>query len=337
MPLTVAVIKCVNCKGKHNTSICEKASNILLITNDNHVTYPSVIIDIEGIKCCALIDTGAGASYTSSTLIDRINKKPIRKQYKRIETIMGSSTKSIPVYSVEIRDSDRKFKSQTEINKLEKSVLLELPNPEYQNLQNSYQHLKDIKINDHDKKLELPVHVILGVNDYTRIKTQERPRVGLPGEPIAELTKLGWVILSPGKENASTNILFTKTSLHDYENLCSLDCLGIEEKHEKNNEFIYGEFRKQLGRDSLGNYETNLIWKENHPPLRSNEVNSLGRLHSLTKNLIRSNKLGEYDKIIQEQINEGIIEKVSETKTSEKGKEIYLSHRPVIRESVETT
>ena len=42
-------------------------------------------------------------------------------------------------------------------------------------------------------------------------------------------------------------------------------------------------------------------------------------------------------KIIQEQINEGIIEKVSETKTSEKGKEFYLPHRPVIRESAETT
>ena len=45
----------------------------------------------------------------------------------------------------------------------------------------------------------------------------------------------------------------------------------------------------------------NFIWEENHPPLHNNEVNSLGRLHSLTKNLIRSNKLGEYDKIIQEQ------------------------------------
>ena len=54
---------------------------------------------------------------------------------------MGSSTKSIPVYSVEIRDSDHEFKFQTEISKLEKSVLLELPDPEYQNLQNSYQHL----------------------------------------------------------------------------------------------------------------------------------------------------------------------------------------------------
>ena len=64
---------------------------------------------------------------------------------------MGSSTKSITVYSVEIWDTDHEFKFQTEINKLEESVLLQLPNPEYQNLQNSYQHL--IKMNDDDKKL----------------------------------------------------------------------------------------------------------------------------------------------------------------------------------------
>ena len=141
------------------------------------------------------------------------------------------------------------------------------------------------------------------MNGYNRIKIQEKPGVGLPGNPIAELTKLDWVVLLPGKENASTNILFTKTSLHDYENLCSLGCLGIEEKHEKNNEFVYGEFRKQSGRGSVGNYENNLIWKKNHPPLRSNEVNSLGRSHSLTKILIRSNRFWEYNKIIQEQIN----------------------------------
>ena len=66
-------------------------------------------------------------------------------------------------------------------------------------------------------------------------------------------------------------------------------------------------------------------------------MNSLRWLHNLTKNLIRSNTLREYDKIIQEQINEGIIGKVSETKTSESGKEFYLPHRPVIWESAEAT
>ena len=47
---------------------------------------------------------------------------------------MSSATKSVPVYSVEIRDSDRDFKFQTEISKLEKSVLLELSNAQYRNL-----------------------------------------------------------------------------------------------------------------------------------------------------------------------------------------------------------
>ena len=119
---------------------------------------------------------------------------------------------------------------------------LELSNQGYQDLQNNYQHLKDVKINDHDKKLELTVRVMLGVSDYTRVKMQERPRVGLRGEPMAELIKLRSVILSFGKESASTNILFTRTSLYDYKNLYSC------------------------------------------------------RLHSLTKNLIQSDKFGEYSK-----------------------------------------
>ena len=30
---------------------------------------------------------------------------------------------------------------------------------------------------------------------------QERPRIGLEGEPVAELTKLGWVVVSPGNNS----------------------------------------------------------------------------------------------------------------------------------------
>ena len=37
-----------------------------------------------------------------------------------------------------------------------------------------YAHLTDAVIADHDTKKDLPVHVILGAGDYTKIKTQER-------------------------------------------------------------------------------------------------------------------------------------------------------------------
>ena len=99
--------------------------------------------------------------------------------------------KNIPVYSVEIKDINNEFSFKTEIKELEKSVLLELPNPNYREIQNNYQHLRDITLRDYDTKSELPIHMILGISDYTKIKTPETARIGLPGEPIVELTQLG--------------------------------------------------------------------------------------------------------------------------------------------------
>ena len=79
----------------------------------------------------------------------------------------------MPIYSVQISDTKHQFSFQTELHKLEKSVLVELSNPKYLELQNKYQHLKDLEINDNDPKT---VHIILDVKDYTKMKTQERPR-----------------------------------------------------------------------------------------------------------------------------------------------------------------
>ena len=92
------------------------------------------------------------------------------------------------------------------MHNLEKSVLVELPNPKYLELQNKYQHLKDLEINDNDPEAILPFHIILGVNVHTKIKTQERLRVGLEGEPVAELTKRRWVVVSPWNSSEVTNL-----------------------------------------------------------------------------------------------------------------------------------
>ena len=71
MPLTAAVIKRVPIVKEYITlQFVTKTSNVQFTTNDSHVTYPLVRIDIECIKCHALIDTKSGVSYASSTLID---------------------------------------------------------------------------------------------------------------------------------------------------------------------------------------------------------------------------------------------------------------------------
>ena len=143
---------------------------MLLTTNTSLVTYPVLVIQVEGLKCRALIDTGAGSSYASSKLINKINKKPIRRETKRIETLMHSVVKKTEIYQFEIGDINQEFKIGIEINKLEKEVLLELPNPNYPEIQKSYNHLKDIIINDTDTKNDLPVHVILGTGDYRKLR-----------------------------------------------------------------------------------------------------------------------------------------------------------------------
>ena len=72
---------CVKCKGKRHSSICGKTKTTLLTTSSCSVTYPIVLIEIERVKCRALIDTGPGASYVSSTL-NHIYKKPVRTKTK---------------------------------------------------------------------------------------------------------------------------------------------------------------------------------------------------------------------------------------------------------------
>ena len=45
---------------------------MLVATGDTTVTYPVVVVNVEGIKCRALLDTGAGSSYASSALLERL-------------------------------------------------------------------------------------------------------------------------------------------------------------------------------------------------------------------------------------------------------------------------
>ena len=86
-----------------------------------------------------------------------------------------------------------------------------------------------MKTLDVDTKEALPVHLILGASEIARIKTDQAPCVGSPGEPVAELTRFGWTIMSPGKEPDLSNLLVTQTSRVEYEDLCRLDVLGLQD------------------------------------------------------------------------------------------------------------
>ena len=332
--------KCQKCNGKHHTSICDQGMQQIMLATSTEVaketvTYPVVVVKVNGIKCRALLDTGAGSSYASSTLVDLIGKKPLRVEHKRIEMMMNSVNKKIKVYDLSIANLTGDFMMTAKVSKVEKNVLLHLPNPNYESLVKQYKHLRGVEMDDKDKKSELPIHLILGATEYSRIKTTEIPRIGLQGEPIAELTSLGWTMMSPGSEIDFGQVYLTRSSIMDYEQLCSLDVLGLKDNQNDEQQSVYEEFKEQLVQKPDRSYETGLLWKTNHPPLHNHKTGSLKRLENLVNRLQQNPVLYErYDEIIKDQLAQGIVEIADKEPV---GREFYIPHKAVVRDAAEST
>ena len=128
--------------------------------------------------------------------------------------------------------------------------------------------------------------------------------------------------MSPGSEPDLTNMFLTQTSAVDYEALCRLDMLGLQDQPVGDQDLVYEEFKKQLVRSPEGWYETGLLWKGNHLLLPDNQHGSLRRLQNLGRKLEKQpGMLEKYDTIIQDQLSQGIVERVH---SEPQGKVFYI-------------
>ena len=332
---------CTKCGSRHHSSICDKsqevASTMMLTTETQHVAYPVAVVKVNGIKCRALLDTGAGSSYASASLINRLGIPATRVENRKIEMMVHTAVRKIQVYNLKITNLEEDFEMCADVSKVDKDVLLSLENPKYEAMVNKYRHLSDLRLNDMDNKSELPVHLVLGTSEYSRIKTATKPRIGNPGEPVAEYTRLGGTIISPGAELDISNLFLARSATEDYDRLCSWDVLGIEDSPAEYQSTVYEDFKEQLTRSKEGWYETGLLWKVGHPTLSTNEKGSLARLSALLKKLKRQPDLyQDYNAVIKDYLNQGIVERVS-CDAMPHGKVFYIPHKAVVREQAEST
>lgn len=150
-----------------------------------------------------------------------------------------------------------------ELTKVQKPQLIAIDNFNYASLIDKFSHLKGVKVNDHDDRPQVPIHVVLGASEYATIKMTAAQSVGKPGQPVAERTLIGWTIMSPGSKDVANPILLTQSTSADYEQLCALDVLGLADTPENNQLMAFEEFKEQLERSLEGWYQTKLPWKEN--------------------------------------------------------------------------
>ena len=100
---------------------------------------------------------------------------------------------------------------------------------------------------------------------------------------------------------------------------------------------VYNEFKEQLTRSPSGWYETRLPWHlpwlGTHPPLPTNKIGSIRRLQFLERRLQRKDLVEDYNTVIGEQKQQGIVEPANNKAT---GKEFYIPHKEVVRESAQS-
>jgi hypothetical protein len=302
--------------------------------DESEVIYPVILLEVDGIKTRALLDTGAGSSYASARLINALHKQPTETKTKRIEMMLVSTTTKVEIYNVKVKALDGDFSMDVNVTNVDKPQLMHLDNPNYETLLKNHPHLEGVQIDDVDVNPHLPVHVVLGASEYAAIKTKTAPRIGSSGQPIAEKTLLGWTIMSPGREVDTAPLLLTSSKSVDFDQLCSLDVLSLADSPSGDQHEVYKEFKEQLTRSPEGWYETGLPWKGNHAELPTNKTGSIRILQQLVKKLERDNNYTAYDKVIQEQIEQGVVEVAPAEAIDNK---FYLPHKAVIRQQAESS
>lgn len=166
--------------------------------------------------------------------------------------------------------------------------------------------------------------------------------------PTAIHTHLGWVLSGPVCSAAEQNTLNSQFihTLHIQSSGSSphLDSLlkqfwELESLGIKQNEPSVHEAFKQSIQFKSGRYEVSLPWRSNQTQLPSNLELARKRLQGLLKKLCQHHEVQqEYHAIIQEQLQLGIVEKISDRPHQNSDSRIhYLPHHAIIRTDKQTT
>jgi hypothetical protein len=252
--------------------------------------------------------------------------------------MFGTVNKLVEIYELKITSKINGTSLQIECINAERPLITQLQNPQIKKIKEKQPRMQQLVFTEEESTDEyLPVHILLGVNDFKRIRLQEAPVIGRhPQDPLAEMTKLGWIMYGGRTERSGTELChFTMTGQQEFEKLCSLDVLGLKESSAPTETlFDHETFKQQIVMGNNGKYHTSLAWRAEQVDLPDNKTLSYGRLISTTKKLQKLNKMQDYDAIMQEQIKLGMLEPVSTEPTADRVH--YVPHHPVFKES-ETT
>ena len=183
-----------------------------------------------------------------------------------------------------------------------------------------------------------PVDLILGVQ-YTHLHAEDEIRQGLPFEPVAKKTKLGWLVIGSDNQRNSNSVCainfvqpLNLEKFYDFETLgvqardCPCPKVAISRQDKEAVELMENSCKLEDGRYTIG-----LPWKKDKSLLPNNYPLAEKRLLSMERNLLKDEaKARMYDEAIMEYEKNGRACSLTEDEVNANDKPVYyLPHHGV--------
>ena len=326
----------------------DSKTSILLQTCIALASKPTSVQPQEKHCVRTILDSGSQKTYITQQLKETLGLKPIARVRLCIKTFGSDydNFKAVDVVNLCLKNVDNDITVSITAH-----VVPMICSPlNYQAVQfarKNHAHLKDIALSERNPEENLVVDILIGADQYWNIANGEVKR-GESG-PVAMNTRFGCTLSGPDEnaprsETHSVNLAAThvlridtrrdEMDVHQMEldeklrTFWELESIGI--KQEENS--VLETFKETVTFKNQ-RYEVGLPWKEAHDPLPDNRGLSQRRLQSLLKRLSQKPKqLQEYDRVIKDQLDKGIIDKVDQSEKAQPCHQIlYLPHHCVVR------
>ena len=169
---------------------------------------------------------------------------------------------------------------------------------------------------------------------------------GNPSGPVALEAKLGWILSGQAAVPALTvSCTINLSATHvlkieladishvqdDVQKFWDLETLGIRGTETS----VHDQFSNEI-RFTGEIYQVKLSFKDNHPMLSDNYTNASRKLATVIKKP-QTEILKQYDQVIKEQSESGVVKELQQDQVLEPGNVYYLPHKAVMRLDRDTT
>jgi len=376
-----AKTKCYNCKGSHNTALCNQnepnsnasspmkeepnATASSSMTTSNVHERAEVLLQTattfafgedrgKKIPVSILFDGGSQRSFVSKELQGRLGLKPQKIEKLNLNTF--GSEMYVKTFSDRVIVNLEVNEEVVSISALSSPAICSPLDSKVDIA--SYPHLQGLALADNSNSCRKRVDILIGADHYYDIVIGETIR-GSAG-PVAVSSKLGWLLSGPVSFSAENDDKSCRT-INDVVNTnLVLDILPCREEVIDESREIVDALDKFWKHEDMGvgheetpknektmnieydnhneRYQVSLPWKGNiHDELSTNYEMCKTRLFSLFRKLKENpSLLQQYNEVFEQQLAEGVIEKVDNNKY-EDGEAHFLCHFGVVRNDRQTT